>query len=152
MKKLLTGAIGLVAMTMAGVVPARADAPGSAEKLRRLDIMLMVTGLRCRSGADNFQPDFQAFEARHMADLNAANRQLKADYVRRLGPAGADRALDRLSVVMANEYGNGHPWLGCHELKSLAQDLAGATGAEPLEKAADMVLSGDGQQLAYLPQ
>ena len=125
------GALTLSGFLATGVVPAFADAPGNAEKLRRLDIMLMVTGLRCRTGEDNFQPDFQKFEAHHLAELNAANRQLKAEYIRSMGLAGADKALDRMSVVMANQYGNGHPWLGCHELKELAHDLADAPGAEP---------------------
>ena len=32
-----------------------------AEKIRRLDIMLMVTGLRCRDTEDDFQGDFSQF-------------------------------------------------------------------------------------------
>ena len=153
MKRMMTGALGLVLMGMAGAAFGEGpQAQEGAEKLRRLDIMLMVTGLRCRGGEDNFQPDFQAFEAHHLAELNAANRQLRADWVKAMGPAGADKALDRMSVGMANQYGNGHPWLGCHELKGLAHDLATSDGVEPLLAAADGVLSGDGPQLAYVPQ
>ena len=33
---------------------------------------------------------------------------------------GANRALDKISVTMANDYGNGHPWLGCDQLKKVA--------------------------------
>ena len=138
---------------MAGLLvamPARAETMSSAEKVRRLDIMLMVTGLRCRSGEDNFQADFQRFEARHLTELNAAARTLAADYAGRMGKAGADKALDRISVSIANNYGNGHPWLGCHELKSVARQLAEARGAEPLLMAADELLSGDGgPRVAY---
>ena len=150
MKKRLTGALCLSVLSMAS--GAQAETRGSAEKLRRLDIMLMVTGLRCRAGEDNFQPDFRAFEAHHLAELNTAQRQLRADWVKVMGAGGADKALDRMSVVMANQYGNGHPWLGCHELKGLAHDLATSDGVEPLLAAADGVLSGDGPQLAYVPQ
>ena len=35
--------------------PAAAGGTDQAEKIRRLDIMLMVTGLRCRTTRDNFQ-------------------------------------------------------------------------------------------------
>lgn len=153
MRKTWVGALGLISFLATTAVPAAATAsgPGSAEKLRRLDIMLMVTSLRCRSGPDNFQADFQAFEARHLAELNAANRQLKADYVCSFGASGADRALDRMSTVMANQYGNGHPWLGCGELKGLARELAETPGEAALLAAADSVLNGDGPQLAYSP-
>jgi hypothetical protein len=128
---------------------AHAEGPGSAEKLRRLDIMLMVTGLRCRTGADDFQADFHAFEAQHLAELNGAAHTLQAQLAARLGEKGAARELDRMGVTMANEYGGGHPWLGCHELKQVARDLAMAVGPAPLEAAADELLRGDGTQLAY---
>ena len=143
-------AAGLAVAAMLGAAPANAEPMSDAEKLRRLDIMLMVTGLRCRTGADNFQPDFQRFEAKHLPELNAAARSLAAEMVARGGRFGADRALDRISVSIANAYGGGHPWLGCHELKGLTQQLAEARGAEPLLAAADEVLNGDGgPRVAY---
>lgn len=116
-----------------------------AEKLRGLDIMLMVTALRCRAGSDDFQGEFARFEAHHMAELNRAAQ----DLTRESGGTGRDggrdgRALDRLSTAMANTYGAGHPWLGCHDLKGLAQKLANSDGEEPLVAAADETLSGDG--------
>ena len=58
-----------------------------AEKMRRLDIMLLVTGLRCRTTADDFQPDFEAFETKHRRDLNVADRQLRAEFGTRSGTA-----------------------------------------------------------------
>ncbi len=123
------------------------DASGSgavaSEKIRRLDIMLMVTGLRCRTTADDFQADYQAFEARHLADLNAAAHALAASYSGRLGAVEANRMLDRISVQIANQYGNGHPWLGCHELKGLAQSLAQEDGAAVLLQAANEITDGD---------
>lgn len=150
-RRITAGAI-MVAMVMA--VPARADAPSgevvaAAQKLRRLDIMLMVTGLRCRNTTEDFQADFQAFEARHMDDLNPAARQLAADYAGRMGAIEAARAVDRLTVQMANQYGNGHPWLGCHDLKGLAQALAGQDGPEVLMQAADAVLDGDDRPAGF---
>jgi hypothetical protein len=129
-------------------IPARAESDPDSEKLRRLDIMLMVTGLRCRTGDDNFQADFQAFEAHHLAELNGAAQRLKADFAVQYGPLGADRELDHMGVVMANQYGGGHPWLGCHDLKMVAHDLAEAEGPAPLLAVADELLVGDGPRLA----
>ncbi|HWU02649.1 MAG TPA: S-adenosyl-L-homocysteine hydrolase [Novosphingobium sp.] len=128
--------------------PIRRSTMSEAEKLRRLDIMLMVTSLRCRTGAENFQAEFQQFESRHLPELNAAAHSLRDQMVSQLGQQGADRAIDRLSVVIANTFGSGHPTLGCHELHELTQRLALVPGPEPLVAAADEVFNGDAPLLA----
>ena len=110
----------------------------------------MVTGLRCRKTADDFQPEYGQFTTNHLAELNAAAHAIKADYTAAYGPAGADRALDKISVQMANEFGNGHPWLDCAQLKQVAGSLAQMDGAEPLFAAADDLLSNGSLQLAWL--
>lgn len=143
----VAGALGLGAMA----APAHADVgAGNAEKLRRMDIMLMVTGLRCRNTADNFMDDYGRFTSSHMAELNAANRELRNDFARQVGEKGADRALDRISVVMANEYGNGHPWLGCSELRQVAKSLALVQGEATLVEAASQLLDRRPQPLLAL--
>ncbi len=134
-------AAALAAAVMLLTMPARADAPADAEKLRRLDIMLMVTGLRCRTTSDDFQRDFQRFEAAHLADLNAANATLRAGLVRSHGAAGASRALDRISTSMANRYGQGHPSLNCAQLKMATRTLARMQGRDALIEAANQLLS-----------
>lgn len=146
-------AAGIAAMSLLTFSPATAN-PGlrEAEMIRKLDIMLMVTGLRCRHTADNFQPDYGRFTTNHIATLNAASNALKADYARRFGPAGANRALDKLSVQMANEYGQGHPWLSCRQLKQVTRSLADMRGAAPLVAAADELLDRGPRQLAWLPR
>lgn len=121
-----------------------------AEKLRRLDIMLMVTGLRCRTTSENFTADYGRFTTAHMGTLNAASYQLKAEHSRRFGPAGANRALDKMSVKMANDYGGGHPWLGCGQLKQVTRSLADMHGTAPLVEAADQLLDTGPQQLAWV--
>lgn len=136
-------AIGL-ALTAAMPQTAMAGTMTKAEKLRRLDIMLMVTGLRCRAGADDFQGDFVLFEARHMPELNRAAVDLEAEGVA-AGLKHDEHMLDRISTAMANNYGNGHPWLGCHELKGLTRQLASVDGEEALVAAAEETLSGDGR-------
>ncbi|MFM5908668.1 MAG: S-adenosyl-L-homocysteine hydrolase [Novosphingobium sp.] len=137
-------AMVLAAAGMVMATPSHASSGDAAEKLRRLDIMLMVTGLRCRNGAHNFQADFQAFEAAHLGTLNGAAAELRDGFVARYGEKGADRALDRISTMMANEYGAGHPWLECHELKMVASSLARMQGSEPLIEAADQLLASSG--------
>lgn len=122
--------------------PAQAASPGmEAEKLRKLDIMLMVTALRCRTTADNFQADFAAFEAAHLTELNGAAAQMRKDLVATAGAAGAARALDRLSTGMANQYGQGHPRLGCAQLKQTTRILTQTRGREALLSAADELLA-----------
>lgn len=134
----------LMALIMGLVITAPAHAAGpmsGAEKLRRLDIMLMVTGLRCRATPDNFTADYGMFTSSHLRELNDANAELKADFAQSFGPGGAQRALDRLSTVMANGYGQGHPWLSCADLKMVARNLAYVHGRATLEEAADQLLS-----------
>jgi hypothetical protein len=82
-----------VAALLAGAPAAAQSDLESAEKLRRLDIMLMVTALRCRFGADNFQPDYEAFSARHLTTLNAAASELRQALAAQHGTQGARRAV-----------------------------------------------------------
>lgn len=136
-----TAAASLVALAvLATPATVQAGASDQAEAVRKLDIMLMVTSLRCRRTADNFQPDYQRFSSNHLTALNAASRTLQADLVRKGGAAGAKKALDKISVGMANEYGNGHPWLGCGELKQIAKNLATDKDSTKLAARADDLL------------
>ncbi|WP_404481634.1 S-adenosyl-L-homocysteine hydrolase [Novosphingobium sp. BL-52-GroH] len=139
------GAVGCIAMAM----PANA-AEGDAQKLRRMDIMLMVTGLRCRTTADNFIEDYGRFTSSHMTELNEANHELRTQLAAEAGEEGAERALDRMSVVMANEYGGGHPWLTCHDLRQVAQSLALVKGRDTLVEAAGQLLERQPRPLLAL--
>ena len=111
----------------------------AAAKLRNLDIMLMVTALRCRMGADNFQPDYYDFSAAHQAELNVANGVLRAQFTGG-GATAANRALDKMSTGIANSYGMGHPELGCSELHQITRDLAGTRVGGALLDAADALV------------
>ena len=142
MNFLKTAAASLAAIAvLATPTVANAGVNDDAEALRKLDIMLMVTSLRCRKTSDNFQADYQRFSSAHIVELNAAAKTLQADLVKRSGAAGAKKALDKISVGMANDYGNGHPWLGCGELKQVARNLAGTKTPAQLASAADELLS-----------
>ena len=113
----------------------------NAENIRKLDIMLMVTSLRCRTGASDFQADYQAFASAHLATLNRVSTVLKAELAYLYGEVGAVREMDRSDVSMANEYGEGHPWLGCHELGSIVRQLAADRDPIRLSYAADELLA-----------
>jgi hypothetical protein len=130
------------ASLLAGSPAAAQSDVASAEKIRRLDIMLMVTALRCRFGADNFQADYEAFSARHLSTLNAAGQRLTQELSVRHGAQGARRALDRMMTGMANEYGMGHPTMDCAQLKRTARGLAYETPSSSLVAAADVLLGG----------
>lgn len=143
-------AASLAALGLVISFPASAGSFSQAEKLRRLDIMLMVTGLRCRTTPDNFTTEYGRFTTAHMSELNAAAASLKQEMTARYGAAGANRALDRLSVQMANAYGQGHPWLSCHQLKQVAGSLAVMRGGTALAEAADDLLDDSSRQLAWL--
>ena len=131
------------ALSLGSGSPAQATDLDNAEKLRKLDIMLMVTSLRCRTGADAFQPEYQAFSKQQLAHLNGASRALESNLSKRHGAKGGKRALDKISVGMANRYGNGHPWMSCGELKNKTRELTGAAGQAELLAAADELLADD---------
>jgi hypothetical protein len=151
MNRIGKAAVAMLAATgVAMAMPASAADNSHSEKLRQLDIMLMVTSLRCRTTPDNFQPEFQRFEAAHMDTLNQATREMREGLVARHGVTGATRALDRMSTVMANQYGRGHPWLGCAELKVTTRILANMRGRAALVEAADQLLAPSSSgSLAY---
>ncbi|MXP29229.1 S-adenosyl-L-homocysteine hydrolase [Porphyrobacter algicida] len=132
----LSGALALTSLPAnAGVITSNAEA------VRKLDIMLMVTSLRCRTTSDNFQADYRRFSAAHLSDLNLASRTLQARLVHSHGQKGAKRALDKISVGMANEYGQGHPWLNCGQLKQAAKALARDNDSNHLASAANELLA-----------
>ena len=138
--KTIIAAAGAAAVLMKPV-SAGAVSPQQAEQIRKLDIMLMVTSLRCRMGRDDFQPQYRKFSANHLGTLNGAAKTLEQGLVKRHGSKGAKRALDRISVGMANQYGQGHPWLDCAALKDITSDLASTKNPGDLNIAADELLA-----------
>lgn len=129
---------------MLGAAPAAAQSVTSeAEQLRQLDIMLMVTALRCRNGSADFQSDYNRFAARHLDTMNRAARDLRAQYASGQSEVQARRRIDRLSTTIANRFGQGHPWLECGQLRQVTRDLADSSGRQVLLAAAAELL-GDG--------
>ena len=143
------GALLMVAQPSAAMA---APDIGTAEKLRKLDIMLMVTALWCRHSAYGFQDDYYRFASRHLAELNQSARTLRLRLAGSYGEKGADRALDRMSVVIANRYGQGHPTMSCQQLQSEVRALARESRPGTLAMAASRLLpDGQGIQLAFRP-
>lgn len=129
--------------------PARADNGfEDAHSLRSLDIMLMVTALRCRSGPHDFQSDYHRFSATHLPRLSAASRTLKRTFAANYGERNPSRALDRMGVKIANAYGGGHPWLNCAELQQTARELARTPDTASLAQSARYLLSAERPQPA----
>lgn len=150
---LISSLLALLLLVLGLAITNPANAAGSMsgpEKLRRLDLMLMVTGLRCRTTRDDFQADYSRFVSRHRPTLRQANDRLRAELGACHGPRRARWAFDRLSTSAANRYGLGHPWLGCGELGRVARNLAKVKGGTTLEEAADQLLAARGSpRLAY---
>lgn len=143
MKRLKRGMVMLAAcagMAVPGVVHAD-PIERNAENIRKLNIMLMVTSLRCRVGDNDFQTDYQKFASAHLNNLNRAGEHLRNDMERKLGKRASKRALDRIGVSVANSYGDGHPWLNCAQLKLATQQLAQNLAPDELARAADELLS-----------
>ncbi|MEM7664721.1 MAG: S-adenosyl-L-homocysteine hydrolase [Pseudomonadota bacterium] len=144
--KSIAAAFVLGAVSIGSATPASAQtsiALEQAEAIRKLDIMLMVTSLRCRAGVHDFQADYYRFAATHLDELNAASRQLHRSLAARHGHVDGRRALDRLGVTMANSYGGGHPWLDCAGLKQVARELSDAPDSSGLPEAAIRLLSAE---------
>lgn len=132
-------AASLVALSMLAA-PAMAQPLSGAEKLRRLDMMLMVTSLRCRTTPDDFQADYRNFTSDQSAYLQKANADLRRQFAGQAGDREANRALDRISTDMANQYGTGHPWMNCAQLGKATRELAGGKDEASLLAGADRFL------------
>ena len=139
-------ATGLAAVTALSA-PVQASAASSdlqrAEKLQQLDVLLMVSSLRCRQAGSDFTTAYDHFSEVYATELSEARSVLEADYARRFGPNSVSFAVDRLSTRVANTYGEGHPALDCAELGEATRALASHSVPGGLEEAADQLLTTD---------
>ncbi|MEO0063208.1 MAG: hypothetical protein RLZZ08_1768 [Pseudomonadota bacterium] len=133
--------LGAAAMVLGGPASAAQDVQ-TAASLRRLDMMLMVTSLRCRFGADDFQAEYDQFRASHIASLRDAALQVTDELSRQYGKQGAMNQFDKMSVAMANYYGAGHPRLSCADLKAETATMARIPGEAVMVAAAGRMLDG----------
>lgn len=140
--------LGLAVAGMLSGMPVAAQ-DTSHERVRELGIMLMVTSLRCRTTVNDFHQEYRDFSARHLERLNTASRSMQRELEHRHGQRGAKRQFDRLSVQMANMYGQGHPFLDCRQLKRLATDLAQGDNLALSDASRDLLADGRGGSASY---
>jgi hypothetical protein len=115
------------AMGLLAAQPAQAcwtDSEAQAASVANLNMMMMVTALRCRKGPDNFLAEYNRFVTGNNAALGAQNAVIKARFARLNGVKASEGAMDRFTIGLANHYGTGHGEMGCKELKNLASELA----------------------------
>ncbi len=100
-----------------------------AAAVRDLETMLMVSALRCRNGADDFMPSYNAFVASSRPALGAVNGTLRQHFTESVGAADALNAYDSFVVRIANRYGAGVAGLNCGDMQSILKAVAteGAT-------------------------
>lgn len=115
-----------------------------AEKLHRLDLLLRASEARCEASGTEFRSDYAAFAGSQRDTLGKADHELRARLVRRYGRAGAEQAYRRMNVAIVSEYRQGHPWLACGDLKTVAHGLAMVRGSATLLEAADQILPDRG--------
>lgn len=137
----------MIALALAGQAQAASNcltgAALDAAKLRQLDVMLLVSSLRCRKGVDDFRAEYDSFLLRNRAELGVANRRILSELSPRLGARGAMDALDRMSVSLANRYGQDSATASCSELKQTAAALGAPHDAGALVAAADYLIGDD---------
>lgn len=126
------------------------SAMGEAEKLHRLNVMLMVTALRCRRTSDDFTFDYQRFAGQQALPLTQAGLQLRSEYVARHGARAGLAAFERMGTSVANGYGQGHPWLDCGQLRQVTRNLSAVQGQATLAEAADQLLAPRGSSRVAL--
>ena len=89
----------------------------AAAKVRDLDTMLMVSGLRCRFKSTALLDTYNAMVVRHRRPLSEANARLQGHFATVIGGA---TALDRYITRVANRYGADAESLTCESLHSIA--------------------------------
>ena len=125
-----SGGIVAIAIAIAMVAtPAQAcwnNAEQDAARIANLNQKLMVSGLRCRFGKDNFLNDYNRFVTRNNALLASQHELIKGRYARTHGARAANAELDRFMIGLANHYGGGNGSPDCSQLKELAGHLSSA--------------------------
>lgn len=130
--------------SMAIAHPAQAcwtSAEEDSAKVANLNMMMMVTALRCRKGPDDFLGEYNAFVKNNNRVIGAQNSAVRSHFARIGGAGNADAAMDKFVIGLANSYGGGHPNMGCADLKRVAKDMsnAGHSASSLLAIANDVV-------------
>jgi hypothetical protein len=100
----------------------------AAAKVRDLDTMLMVSGLRCRFKSAALLQTYNAMVVRHRAALTQANMLLQSHFS---PAAGVANELDRYVTRVANRYGARAEDLTCASLQSIAEAVLNEASTLP---------------------
>lgn len=102
----------------------------AAAKVRDLQTMLMVAGLRCRGTSNDVLAGYNRFVAANRGAIVAVNDQLKAHFRTAYGAAEGQRSYDRFTTALANAYGaGGEGSANCADMARLAAEAAAARGS-----------------------
>jgi len=144
------GTAAALAAVMASTGAGQANATGcltgasaDAAMLRQLDVMLLVSSLRCRLQGVDFRPEYNGFLERNRDELGVANRTILAEMSPANGTGGAADLLDRMSVSLANHYGQDTATAPCAELRQAAAELAAPHDPGALLAAAQDLIGDD---------
>lgn len=110
----------------------------SAAKVRDLQTMLMVAGLRCRASGTDVLGAYNHFVKANRAALVEVNDRLKLHFKAAYGPAQGQRSYDRFATALANTYGaGGGGTADCVDMAALAGEAASARGSAALAAIAE---------------
>jgi hypothetical protein len=123
-------------------VPAQAACWTSGElaaaKIRDLEMMLMVSALRCRATGHDFLGKYNQFVRNSRPALTDANERLRGHFVAEVGAQRGLNAYDSYVTSMANQYGAGADGLNCRDLASIAAAaVSGGTSFSSLHALAE---------------
>jgi hypothetical protein len=141
----ITGKVAALALAATVVAqPAQAcwtSAEANSAKVAHLNMMMMVSALRCRNGQDNFLTEYNRFVTLNNGAIGGQNAVVRSHFARTDGAKAADGAMDKFIINIANHYGGGHKSMGCAELRNVAGQMAqrGHDGASLLVIAEDSI-------------
>jgi hypothetical protein len=102
----------------------------AAAKVRDLQTMLMVAGLRCRGTGDDVLAGYNRFVTTNRAALVVFNNLLKGHFRAVYGSVEGQRSYDRFTTALANAYGaGGSGSADCADMARLAAEAADARGS-----------------------
>jgi len=102
----------------------------AAAKVRDLQTMLMVAGLRCRGTANDVLSGYNRFVNANRGAIVTVNDQLKAHFKTAYGAIEGQRSYDRFTTALANAYGaGGDGSANCADMAKLAGEAAAARGS-----------------------
>lgn len=102
----------------------------SAAKVRDLQTMLMVAGLRCRGTGTDVLAGYNQFVNSNRAALVEVNNRLKLHFKTAHGAIEGQRNYDRFTTALANVYGaGGSGTSNCADMASLAHEAASVRGS-----------------------